>query len=279
MVSLFFLLVLENGSALLDEGIHTLLLIVGGEGELEGTLLVGEALGEGELEGAVDGILGQGGGHAGVARDGLGGSEGSHDELVVLHDAGNEASALSLLGGVVLAGQAPLHSLGLSNEGGEALGSSDSGDDAKLDLGLSEDGLIGSDDEVAHHGQLASSSEAETIDGGDDGLTDIADTLEVGEHVVLVPVDAVEGGHSLNVSTSNESTSLTGDDHAADVVILVKAVELLDELLADGGVKGVEGLGAVHGEDGDGTLDGDLDEGLSSNAELNTGETEHVKWL
>lgn len=41
------LLVLEDGGALLDEGSHTLLLVGGGEGELESTLLVGEALGEG----------------------------------------------------------------------------------------------------------------------------------------------------------------------------------------------------------------------------------------
>jgi hypothetical protein len=244
--------VLEIRSALLCEGSHAFLLVGGGEGGLEAGLLVRQTLGQRALERLVDAVLAQRRGDARVGRDLLAHGERGRQKLLGLDDASNEARALGLGGGVLAAGEAPLHRARLADERREALRAAHAGDGADLDLGLAEDGLVGGKDDVHHHGELAAAAERVAVDGGDGGLADLEQAVEVLEHVGVVPVDELALGHLLDVRAGDEGLGLrvAGDDDAADVGVLVERLEGGGELGGDLAVERVH-LAAREGDERD----------------------------
>ncbi len=59
----------------------------------------------------------------------------------------------------------------------------------QLDFGLAKLGVVGRDDEVAHHGQLTAATQGKAADGGNDGLADAADGFPVArDEVALVGI-------------------------------------------------------------------------------------------
>jgi hypothetical protein len=122
-----------------------------------------------------------------MAGDDLGGADRLVEQLAVGHDAADEAAALGLLGVHDPAGKAHLHRLRLADEARQALRAAGAGHDADLDLGLAEARLVGGEDEVAHHRQLAAAAEGEAVHRGDHGLARAGDALPVaGEEVLAV---------------------------------------------------------------------------------------------
>ena len=107
-------------------------------------------------------------------RDGFGKLHRLVHEVRQRHNPGNQAAALGLLRVHHAAGQDHVHGLGLADRAGEALRAADAGDDAELDFRLAEFGVVGSDDEIALHGQLATAAEREARDRGDHGLCIVA---------------------------------------------------------------------------------------------------------
>ncbi len=69
-----------------------------------------------------------------------------------------------------------IHRLRLADGAGQALRAAHAGHDAERDLGLAELGLVGGDDEVAHHRELAAAAEREARHRGDDRLAGAAGT-------------------------------------------------------------------------------------------------------
>jgi hypothetical protein len=111
-------------------------------------------------------------------------------------------------------------------------------------------GVVGRDDEVAHHGQLAAAAQGKAADGRDHRLAHAADLLPVAGDVVLV-VDVGEGvgGHGADVGAGGKRLFAAGQDDAADAVVGVKAFERLAQLIHELVVQGVELLGPVQGDD------------------------------
>ena len=95
------------------------------------------------------------------------------------HDAADQAGALGLGGVHHAAGQRHVHGLGLADGARQALRAAGAGNDAELDLGLAEARVVGGDDEVAHHRQLAAAAERKSADRRDHRLADLADLLPV----------------------------------------------------------------------------------------------------
>ncbi|KAJ8558709.1 hypothetical protein ON010_g8741 [Phytophthora cinnamomi] len=179
------LLVLELGLALLDEGGHALLLVLGGEGAPEEAALVLEPLLQRLLVGGVDGLLGHLDHWLREGRDLVGRLERLVQQLVGGHDARHEAVALGLLRVDHVAREDHLHGLGLAHGADQALRAAAAGDRAERDLGLAELGRVAGDDEVAEHGELAAAAQRVAVDGGDHGLGHRGDVPPVGEHVAL----------------------------------------------------------------------------------------------
>ena len=86
------------------------------------------------------------------------------------HHARHQAGALGLGGVHHAAGQDQVHRLGLADRARQPLRAADAGDDAELDLRLAELGVVGGDDEVALHRELAAAAERKAGDRRDHRL-------------------------------------------------------------------------------------------------------------
>jgi len=79
---------------------------------------------------------------------------------------------------------------------GQALRATGAGDHAELDFRLAEFGVVGGDDEVAHHGEFTATAQREAADGRDHRLADGADGFPVaGDEIAAVGVGKGGVGH------------------------------------------------------------------------------------
>ena len=120
-----------------------------------------------------------------------------------------------------------------------------------LILRLPEPGVVGRDDDVAGHRELAPASERVAGDGGDDGLSHLLDafpSLEVagGEHVHRVLVH-----HLRDVGAGRERLLVAGDDHRTDGVVRVETGECMAELVDQRSVERVQHLRPVEHDQAD----------------------------
>jgi hypothetical protein len=119
-------------------------------------------------------------------------------------------------------------------------------DDAQLDLRLAELRVVGGDDEVAHHGQLATAAEREPAHGRDHRFADLPDGFPVARDVVaLVDVGKAVARHRADVGAGGEGLLAAGDDHAANGVVGVEGLERGAELVHQLVVERIELLGAI----------------------------------
>ena len=153
-----------------------------------------------------------------------------------------------------------LHGGAGAHDTGHALGAAEAGDDAQAHFGLAELGLLGSDADVAGQGHLAAAAQGEAVDRGDGGLLhqvhpqqDAVAQLTEGQ-----ALSHVHGGHLADVSAGDEGAASAGDDDHVDVVVVLHVVQSSFKLGKDGLIQGVQSLGAVHGDDRDVVLFGDL---------------------
>ena len=117
--------------------------------------------------------------------DGLGHGARGWLELVVGHDAIDQAELVGALRGDVLAEQQQLerdllahHVRSVSRDG--------RGGQARLQLGIAEAGALRGDHEVAAERQAAAGAERIAVHGGDDRLVDARQQVEQGDAVVGV---------------------------------------------------------------------------------------------
>ncbi len=82
----------------------------------------------------------------------------SGDELICWNYLVYEADAEGLGGWNHVSGEEEFEGRGSTDEAGEALGSSVAGDEAELDLGLSEAGVVAGDADGAGHRELAAAA-------------------------------------------------------------------------------------------------------------------------
>ena len=130
---------LEVRAALVEEGVHAFLLVVGGEQRVEQPPLEHHAVGQRRFEGAVDALLGHRHARAAHRADGCGGAERLVEQLVGGHHARHQARRARprrrpSCGAV----SDHVHRLALAHRARQPLRAAGAGDDAELDLGLAE---------------------------------------------------------------------------------------------------------------------------------------------
>lgn len=143
------LIVGELGLALLSEGCHALLLVVGAKSGVEQSALKGQSGGKRDLERLVDGILDHLHDGLGQVTNLLGRLDSLIHHLVGGKHPADKSSAFGLLCGQVdRSSQAHFHCLGLANGFDKALRTTSSRDSSQLDFGLTEDSLVTGIDDV-----------------------------------------------------------------------------------------------------------------------------------
>ena len=103
--------------------------------------------------------------------------------LASRHDARDQAGALGLGRVHHAAGEDQVHRLGLADRARQPLRAADARDDAELDLGLAEFRVVGGDDEIALHRELAAAAERKARDRRDHRLARARDAVPVGGEV------------------------------------------------------------------------------------------------
>ena len=157
------------------------------------------------------------------------------------HDAGDEPERVGLAGVDRAPGQDQLHRLGLADGPGQALRAAGARDDADLDLGLAELGVVAGHDHVAGHRQLAAATERVAADGRDERLADPPDAIPdveraAGREALRRLVDEL-----LDVGAGREGAlARPGDDDAPAGRVGVEALEGRGEPLQERVVERVE---------------------------------------
>ena len=136
-------------------------------------------------------------------------------------------------------------------DAGHTLGAAEAGGDAQAHLGLTELGLLGSDADVASHGQLAAAAQSEAVDGSDGGLLHSLQAQHslVAQIAEVLAFHDVHGSHLADVSAGDEGTASAGDDNDIDLLVVLHHVERLQQGSEHSAAQCVQGLRAVHGHD------------------------------
>jgi hypothetical protein len=163
-----------------------------------------------------------------------------------------------------VAGHAQLLGLRHADPAGQALRAAEPGDDAELDLGLTELGAVRRMDEVTGQRELAAAAEGEAVDRGDPRLLRALDRLReraahLGERLALA---RRELAHLGDIGAGDERlVARAGQDHRADLArdleLAARGGELADHLRRQRVERGL----ARHGDDRERPVDDDL-EGL-----------------
>jgi hypothetical protein len=134
---------------------------------------------------------------------------------------------------------------------GEPLRAAVAGHDAELDLRLAELGVVGGDDQVALHGELAAAAERKAGDRRDHRLAGARDGVLVGAEIVQENVQIVLARHLLDVGTGGERFFRAGDDDAADAGVGLQRRQRGHQLRDQRGVERIERLRPVEPDDAD----------------------------
>ena len=167
-----------------------------------------------------------------ILTDHQGRAQGFFHQLVQRHNTADQPCALGLGRIHHAARERHVHSFGLAHRARQPLRAARAGDDAQLDLGLAEFCVVGCNDEIAHHRQLAAAAEREAAHGCDHRFANAANRFPIlGDVVALVNIGKAVSGHRANVSTGGKGFLAAGDDHAADFFIGIKGFERCAELV------------------------------------------------
>src|SRR5580704_10544865 len=124
-------------------------------------------------------------------------------------------------------------------------------DDAELDFRLTEFGVVGGDDDVALHGELAATAERKTGDRGDHRFARLCNPVPVRGEIAEIDFDERPLRHLLDVGAGGERLVRPGNDHAADSAVGLEAVDGVSEFANQRGVERVECLWAIEPDQSD----------------------------
>ena len=141
----------------------------------------------------------------------------------------------------------------MSDELGQTVGAAETGRDAQSHFGLTELGLRRGVTEVASHGQLAATAEAEAVDGSDDGYRQRLDLAKRDgtEFAELVAFLLIEVHHLGDVGTGHEGLLAVACDDEDTRLGSIEVTHEVVDLLQDSRVERVQRLGRRHFHDGD----------------------------
>ena len=219
----------------------------------EQLLLDGDGLIHIHLHPLIDGALAVAHGNGGVAGDGGGQLLGGGHQLIGGVDVIHQTDAIGFLR-LDVAGAVD-HFLGLAgtDDPSQTLGAAEAGGDAEAGLGLTEYGILAADADIAAHADLTAAAQRKAVDRCDNGN---GEGLNLAENVVaLFPEGFALGlgqaAHFPDIRTGHEALFTgAGQDQAADA-FQIHAVQGFVQLIQHGAVQGVQGLGAVDGNNTD----------------------------
>jgi hypothetical protein len=96
---------------------------------------------------------------------------------------------------------------------------------SRCDFRQTELGIVRCDDEVAHHGQLAASTQCIARDRGDQWFAASGNAIPLCQVVALENVRMGQGCHLANVGAGGEGPFGAGDDDAADAIIRLQTIQ------------------------------------------------------
>src|SRR5690554_6508573 len=239
--------VLEVRLALLDERLHALGLVGGGEDRVEHPTLEAHAFGQTGLEYAVDAFLGHHHARERLACNDLGGFQGFFQQLVDREDLRYQTGLFGCPGIHLAPGQAHFHGLGLADGAGQALGAADTRQHAEVDFRLAEAGVVGGIDEVADHRQFTTATQGVTGHSGDQRLAAVGNAVGGGKEVIHEHAGVLQVDHLLDVGTGSKGLAGAGQYHAADVRVVLELIQRLVQFIQYLGVQRVQCLRAVQG--------------------------------
>jgi hypothetical protein len=98
---------------------------------------------------------------------------------------------------------------------------------------------LGCDDDVAGHGQLASSAQSKAADSGNHGLGDTVDAVAIGKPALKPLIKWHRLGHLLDIRPGRENSFSAGYNHGADLGILIERLQRSRQLLHERRRQGV----------------------------------------
>jgi hypothetical protein len=178
-------------------------------------------------------------------------------ELIGGHDLVHEADRQRFLGRDHAAGQDQLERAGEADHAGQEVGAAIARHQSDLDEGRAELGPGPRDSQVAHAGEIEASADRRTIDRGDQRLGELGDAPRyrldaanvAGPQLGWIAREHARArAHGLDVAAGVKGLAGAGQDHAADCVVTLGAIERGDELLAHFVAVGVARLRSVEGD-------------------------------
>ena len=121
------------------------------------------------------------------------------------------------------------------------------GNGAEIDFGLTELGVVGGDDDVAHHGKLAAAAERMAGNRGDDRLFEFGNALPGTDEIALLRVHVVLLLHLRDVSTRGKHPIRAGQHDRGDIGIGIESLERLIEFVDDLPIQRID-LRTVQGD-------------------------------
>ncbi len=116
---------------------------------------------------------------------------------------------------------------------------------------MTEARVLGGDDEVAHHGELAAASQGESGDRRDNGLAAAGRLVPGRELFFEVPVDEAPRLHFLDVRSRGEGFLAAGYDNGANGVVGFKSFQCVGKLVNERTVQRVQRFGSIERNDAD----------------------------
>ena len=167
------------------------------------------------------------------------------------------------------------------------------GHEPEVGVLVAQAGVIGGDDHVAGEGELQSPGEGESLDDGDDGDGQFLKLEEAAVEDLDVVVEEgrlVEGGVEVEeVGPGAESPPLAPDNEGLDGLVSGQAVGCARKFFQQFQAEGVEGVGTVEGDGGDGVGAGQADVAVlqggppmviqGSNRREENGGLQYTKWM
>ncbi len=145
-------------------------------------------------------------------------------------------------------GQAHFHRFGFADESRQSLGAAGPWNNAKLDLGLAEAGVVCRQDKVAHHGEFASSAQRVAGHSRNYWFSTACDLLPVASNKVSkIHVHVRTLLHPLDIGASRKGFFTPGDNHGSDSVVLLEVCEGLAHLVHQAVRQGIESIRPVKG--------------------------------
>ncbi len=259
---------MPDGGTLGEEGGDAFVLVGGGAEATEDFGFGVKSLGERMAFAAVDGLEDAGNGEWRHGGDGFGQGAGAGQEFGGGDELVDQTETEGFGGVDKLRREHDAEGGAAADEPGKTLGSAVAGDEAELDLGEAETGLVAGDAEGAGESEFAAATEGDAVDGGDDGL---AGALEVGfdegeDLVTALGVgtagDGVGFGQGADVGAGGEGAIAgAGEQNDANGGVGGKGGEEVLKLVEHGAIERVENLGAVEGDGGDGAVEGAVERG------------------